>query len=120
MEMEKKLEVSLLLDFYGGLLKPSGRQAVDLYYNDDLSLAEIAEEMGITRQGVRDRIKRSERQLFDYERQLGLYGRFRQLEEGLGVIYDKARRIAARTNDIQIRALADEITAAANELKEKE
>ena len=48
--MEKNIEVSLLLDFYGELLKPAGRHAVDLYYNDDLSLSEIAEDTGITRQ----------------------------------------------------------------------
>ena len=54
--MEKNIEVSLLLDFYGELLKPTGRHAVDLYYNDDLSLSEIAEDTGITRQGVRDSV----------------------------------------------------------------
>ena len=58
--MEKNIEVSLLFDFYGELLKPSGKKAIDLYYNEDLSLAEVADEMGITRQGVRDSIKRSE------------------------------------------------------------
>ena len=56
--MEKKFEVSLLLDFYGQLLSDSGRQMTNLYYNDDLSLAEIAEQCSITRQGVRDKIKR--------------------------------------------------------------
>ena len=70
--MEKNIEVSLLLDFYGELLKPSGREATYLYYNDDLSLSEIAEEMGITRQGVRDSIVRTERQLFSFEEKLGL------------------------------------------------
>ena len=45
--MEKNIEVSLLFDFYGELLKPSGRQAIDLYYNDDLSLAEIAAQIGV-------------------------------------------------------------------------
>ena len=58
--MEKNIEISLLLDFYGGLLKPDAAQMIDLYYNEDLSLSEIAAQTGITRQGVRDRIKRCE------------------------------------------------------------
>lgn len=66
--MEKNVEVSLLFDFYGELLKPSCRQAIDLYYNEDLSLAEIAAQTGITRQGVRDSIKRSEEKLFELEK----------------------------------------------------
>ena len=75
--MEKNIEVSLLLDFYGELLKPSCRQMAELYYNDDLSLAEVAAETGITRQGVRDRIKRGEKQLFEFEQKLGLTERYR-------------------------------------------
>ena len=73
--MEKNIEVSLLFDFYGELLKPSGRQAIDLYYNDDLSLAEIAAQTGITRQGVRDSIKRCEQQLFDFEKNIVTFDR---------------------------------------------
>ena len=65
--MEKNIEISLLLDFYGELLKPSVRETIDLYYNDDLSLAEVAAQCGITRQGVRDSVKRGEAQLFAYE-----------------------------------------------------
>ena len=67
-EMEPKVRQTYLYDFYGELLKPSGRQAIDLYYNDDLSLAEIADQTKITRQGVRDSIKRCEQQLFDFEK----------------------------------------------------
>ena len=73
--MEKNIEVSLLLDFYGELLKPGVRQTIDLYYNDDLSLAEVADRCGITRQGVRDSVKRGEAQLFDFEKKLGLMRR---------------------------------------------
>ena len=58
--MEKNIEVSLLLDFYGELLKPGVRETIDLYYNDDLSLAEVADQCGITRQGVHDSIRRGE------------------------------------------------------------
>lgn len=81
--MEKNVEVSLLFDFYGELLKPSCRQAIDLYYNEDLSLAEIAAQTGITRQGVRDSIKRSEEKLFELEKKLGLFKRLFSLRTDL-------------------------------------
>lgn len=116
--MEKKLEVSLLLDFYGELLKPSGRQATDLYYNDDLSLSEIAEELGITRQGVLDKIRRSEQQLYELERTLGLMRRFREVEQGLDAISQTAQAIADAADSEHIRALAQEIVTRAGALKE--
>ena len=65
--MAKNLEIALLFDFYGEMLTDKQRDVVELYYNDDLSLSEIAENEGITRQGVRDSIKRAEAQLLDME-----------------------------------------------------
>ena len=82
--MEKNMELSLLLDFYGELLSEKVRRATELYYNDDLSLSEVAEDMGITRQGVRDLIKRAEGNLYGYEQKLGLYKRFLEMQKGLG------------------------------------
>ncbi len=79
--MDKNIEISLLFDFYGQLLSGKKHEAVSLYYNDDLSLSETAEVMGITRQGVRDLVKRSEAELYEYEEKLGLYERFRQVGE---------------------------------------
>ena len=63
---EKNLEIGYLLDFYGEILPERRRDIMDLYYNDDLSLSEIAEQMGITRQAVRDSIKKTEQELFFY------------------------------------------------------
>lgn len=74
--MSKDLSVSMLLDFYSHLLTQKQSDALDLYYNQDLSLSEIAAHLGITRQGVRDNIKRGERQLQSYESELGLAGKF--------------------------------------------
>lgn len=74
--LAKDLSISVLIDFYGELLTPKQRDALDLYYNQDLSLAEIAQHMEISRQGVRDFIKRGEKQLEDLESALGLAGRF--------------------------------------------
>lgn len=86
--MEKNMELSLLLDFYGELLSEKVRRATELYYNDDLSLSEVAEDMGITRQGVRDLIKRAEGNLYGYEQKLGLYKRFLEMQKGLGSLKD--------------------------------
>ena len=70
--MDKNLAMSDLLDIYGELLTEKQRDMLELYYNDDLSLAEIAEYYGISRQGVHDSIKRGEESLNEYERVLGL------------------------------------------------
>ncbi len=72
----KDLNVGLLLDFYGDVLSERRRDALDFYYNDDMSLSEIAEEMGISRQGVRDLIKKAEEELNFYEEKLGLVKKF--------------------------------------------
>ncbi|MCI9508604.1 MAG: putative DNA-binding protein [Angelakisella sp.] len=96
--MAKNLEISLLLDFYGDMLTQKQRDVVELYYNEDLSLAEIASHSGITRQGVRDSIKRAEVQLLDYEEHLRLAARFRRIQERLDEITDLAKDIE-RIND---------------------
>ena len=118
--MEKNIEVSLLLDFYGELLKPAGRQAAKLYYNDDLALAEIAAETGMTRQGARDHIKRAEQQLFAFENKLGLLRRFGELEQGLAAVAKLAEGIVEKTDNNDIRASAREILRMTGELMEKE
>ena len=76
---DKNLRVSVLLDHYGAMLTDKQREVIDLYYNDDLSLAEIAEQEGITRQGVRDNIKRGEAQLLEMEEKLHAARRFERL-----------------------------------------
>lgn len=63
--------MAMLYDFYGDLLTPRQKEFYDLYYNDDLSLAEIAENYDITRQGVRDIIVRAEKTLEDIEEKTG-------------------------------------------------
>ncbi len=71
--MGKNLSVAVLLDFYGDMLTEKQRDVIDLYYNQDLSLSEIAEHQGITRQGVRDSIKRGEVFLFELEDKLKMF-----------------------------------------------
>ena len=92
--MAKNLEISFLLDFYGDMLTDKQRDVVELYYNEDLSLAEIAAHSGITRQGVRDSIKRAEAQLREYEEKLGLARRFVEIQAGLDEITRCAQDIS--------------------------
>ena len=79
--MNSKPDISLLYDFYGELLKTSQQQVVELYVNEDLSLSEAAELLGISRQGVRDSLSRAERKLREYEDKLGLLAAFRRRRE---------------------------------------
>ncbi len=89
----KNLEISILFDYYGNMLTEKQREVVEWYYNEDLSLAEIAEHTGITRQGVRDSIKRAETQLLECEERLGLHARFRGLQSVLDEIADNAAQL---------------------------
>ena len=110
--MAKNLEMTILLDFYGDMLTPKQRDFLDYYYNQDYSLAEIAANVGITRQGVRDAIKRAETQLTEMEERLKLVERFREVKKGLEEIMDCASRISVENrrsglsreiNDLTVR-----------------
>ncbi len=81
--MDKKVETAILLDLYKGLLTEKQAEAMDLYYNEDLSLSEIAENTFVTRQAVRDSILKGEKILFETEGKTHLGGRIRALEERL-------------------------------------
>lgn len=89
----KDLEIVTLLDFYGEMLTQKQHDFLEYYYNDDLSLSEIAANEGITRQGVRDAIKRAEKQLLDMEEKLGLVRRFAETKKGLAEITEYAELI---------------------------
>ncbi len=78
--MSKDLNYTMLLDVYGALLTEKQRDTLDFYYNEDLSLGEISEELGITRQGVMNCIKKCEQRLTELEEALGLVSRFTGLK----------------------------------------
>ena len=80
---EERLMQSMLLDFYGELLTDKQRECYDLHVNEDLSLSEIAEQSGISRQGVWDNIRRAESSLREMEKKTGLIRRFTQIRQGL-------------------------------------
>lgn len=101
--MGKNLTMTVLLDFYGELLTEKQRQALVSYYDEDCSLSEIAENMDISRQGVRDFIKRGETQLAEFEEKLGMAARFAKISRAV----DKIEDIAGENE--KLRALIEEI-----------
>ncbi len=111
--MDKNVKVALLFDFYRNVLTPRQNECVDLYYNEDLSLAEISEHLGITRQGVRDNIVRAEKTLFDIEDRLGLAVRFLNIKDKLADVDDIIREIEASPN---IKTLSDDIKRKINQI----
>jgi len=85
--------MTMLFDFYGDILTERQKEFYDLYYNEDLSLGEIAENYGITRQGVRDVIVRAEAILTDLEDKTGLIRRFHTMKQQLQQIREDALQL---------------------------
>ena len=108
--MAKDLEMTILLDFYGDMLTQRQREFLDYYYNQDLSLAEIAANVGITRQGVRDAIKRAECQLTEMEQRLKLVERFHEVQKGLEEIMDCATKISAENRKCGLSREINDLT----------
>ena len=120
--MAKDLHVTLLKDFYGKILTQKQLSFLEYYYDDDLSLAEIAGNEGITRQGVRDAIKRAESQLFEIEDKLQLVKKLDEIKVGCKEISDYAKEISEHNMRCaiskEISDLTVKIRAIANELSE--
>ena len=112
--MAKNLEISYLLDFYGEVLTEKQRDVMEQYYNDDLSLAEIADNFGITRQGVRDSIKRGEGILLELEEKVGFARRYRAVQEGVAQLEKLTRDI--RFYNCTSYAMSEEIDKATSEM----
>lgn len=111
--MDKNVRICLLFSFYRNMLTKRQIDCVDLYYNEDLSLAEISELLGITRQGVRDNIKRAEHTMNDTEERLGLVSKFLGISEKLAKIDDIIREIEKSPN---VRYLSDDIKHKINDI----
>ena len=92
-DLETRIELSFLYDFYGPLLKENQQKIFEEYMLEDYSLAEIAAEQGITRQGVHDTIKRCSRQLRSYEEKLGLAEKFRNQKEQISKVHTMLNQI---------------------------
>ena len=89
---EKNMSIGFLLDFYGEILNERKKNILDMYYNEDLSLAEISDVVGISRQGVRDAIKKAENELLFYEEKLGLAQRFNELRQSADKISEMSKK----------------------------
>ncbi len=87
--MDKNIQVSMLLEMYGKLLTDKQVDVIDLYYNQNLSLSEIAEELNITRQGVRKSLVDGEKKLLDIEEKLGFLAQKERREKIIDDIYQK-------------------------------
>ena len=114
--------MTMLFDFYGEVLTERQKEFFDLYYNEDLSLSEIAENYGISRQGVRDVIVRAEGVMQEIEDKTGLLKRFMQMQTRVDAILSAAQEIKLMNyrqyENQNLNKLADRIIGNANALKE--
>ena len=109
---EKNLAISDLLDTYSAVLSDRHRELLDYYYNQDLSLAEIAELVGISRQGVRDGIKKAEEELFFLERCLHLWQKAESLRK-------TAERLLANADEATATAVHEMLRAMELQIEEE-
>ena len=89
---------SLLYDFYGALLTEKQRQVMALYHEENLSLSEIGQEFGISRQAVHDTLKKAEQALEEYEEKLGLIDKFLRTEQAIAAIEEEIGRMEKLTS----------------------
>lgn len=111
--------MTMLYDFYGELLTQRQQEFFDLYYNEDLSLAEIAENYGISRQGVRDVIVRAEGIMTEMEDKTGIIKRFYQMQEQLAGASGQLDRIIAINSDKYFDRELDELARSVKETIEQ-
>lgn len=107
--MEKKIEISILNQIYGKLLTDKQYKIIDDYYNQDLSLSEIAENNKITRQAVRDILKKGEKKLYNYEENLKFFSKTKKQEEDLKKVIEQLNEISKKELDEQTRKRIEKI-----------
>ena len=107
--MEKKIEISILIEIYGKLLTEKQLSILEDYYNMDLSLSEIAENNQITRQAVRDIIKKGEKKLFEFEEKLQVMKKMLKQEKQISNILSELTQIEAKFTDEQIAQILSHI-----------
>ncbi len=107
--MEKNVKISVLCDLYGNLLTEKQFEFIEDYYNKDLSLSEIAENKNITRQAVRDNIKKGEKKLFEYEEKLLFMKRMLKQEKKIENILLEITKIQKEYSDEQVAKLLEHI-----------
>ena len=101
--LDNLVEISMLMDFYGALLSERQQQIVTLYHEENCSLQEISEELGVSRQGVHEALKKAEKSLQGFEEKLGLVGRFRSQEQVLQNALASVDELLGRCEDPGVR-----------------
>ena len=107
--MEKKVEVSILLEIYGKLLTKKQLDILTDYYNNDLSLSEIAENNHITRQAVNDIIKKGENKLFELEEKLLIMEKMMKQEKLLQEVFNELSKIEDTSSDKQVEKILNHV-----------
>ena len=107
--MEKNVKISMLCQLYGKLLTKKQYEFIDDYYNNDLSLSEIAENNGITRQAVRDIIKKGEKKLFEYEEKLLFMKRMLSQEKRIEKALAELTKIQKDYSDKEIASVLENV-----------
>ena len=107
--MEKNVKVSMLCEIYGKLLTEKQYAFLNDYYNQDLSLSEMAENYGITRQAVRDNIKKGENKLFEYEQKLELMKRTLNQEKAIASILAELNKIEELDSDKKVSKILEHV-----------
>ena len=107
--MEKHIEISMLVEIYGKLLTEKQYQVISDYYNEDLSLSEIAENNNISRQGVRDIIKKGESKLFEYEEKLQIMKKTQENEKTIQLILSQLSKIQDNSSDKKVEKILIEV-----------
>ena len=107
--MDKKVEISVLCQIYGKLLTEKQLNILDNYYNLDLSLSEIAENEGITRQAVRDIIKKGENKLFEYEEKMAIMKKTIKQEKQIQEVLEQLNKIKNNYTDKEIEKILDTV-----------
>ena len=107
--MDKKIEVSILCQIYGKLLTEKQYNFIDDYYNNDLSLSEIADNYGITRQAARDNIKKGENKLFEYEEKLGIMKTTLKNEKTIEEVLMQINSIQTNYSDKKIAKILENV-----------
>ena len=107
--MEKNVKISILCQLYGKLLSEKQLEFIDDYYNNDLSLSEIAENHGITRQAVRDMLKKGEKKLFEYEEKLLFMKRMLNQEKKIEEILLELTKIQKDYTDNEVASISENV-----------
>lgn len=114
--MEKNVKISILCEIYGKLLTEKQLNILNDYYNNDLSLSEIAENNNITRQAVRDILKKGENKLFEFEEKLSIMNKTLKQEKQIQQVLEQLNKIQGNYSDKQIEKILDTVRKELNYL----